>query len=174
MGSKGWTIATAIAAIIAFAPWAIYLAGLGKLTDVLTHRSFTGALKQVIVMLEWYTVSAQFINLVLIIIACLARSLRRTHSMFVMFLAVNSALIIVRATERISQINLIDDGQDAATVLGVPGTTLAGKPLQYLRAEACGQVASATFNFLLAILIGFAGTVPEEQGQLSYQPPVTV
>ncbi|KXZ51927.1 hypothetical protein GPECTOR_11g53 [Gonium pectorale] len=168
MGAKGWTIATAVVAVIGFAPWAIYLAGLGKLTEVLSDKSVSQALKQTIIMLEWYTVAAQFVNLILVVILCIARKLNRSHSVLIMFIAVNTALIIVRATDRIAQINLIDDGHLPGAALGVPGT-LTGKPLSYLRAEACGQVASATWNFLLAIMIGIAGTALEEAP--AYQQP---
>ncbi|EFJ53074.1 hypothetical protein VOLCADRAFT_102697 [Volvox carteri f. nagariensis] len=162
--AKYWIIATAVAAVLSFVPWAIYLAGLGKLTQAISNSSVSEALKQTVFMLEWYTVSAQFINLVLILIACIVRGLQRTHSMFIMFLAVNSALLIVRATSRIVDINLIDeDPENAALYLDVPN--VRGDPLKYLRAEACGQVASATMNFLLAILVGLAGTAQAESAE---------
>ncbi|PNH02313.1 hypothetical protein TSOC_011722, partial [Tetrabaena socialis] len=81
----------------------------------------------------------------------------------VMFLAVNTGLIILRATERIWQITAIHDGVIPAAALGV---VVVGDPLTYLRAEAAGQVATATCNFILAILIGMAGTV---QGDSYYR-----
>ncbi|GIL71652.1 hypothetical protein Vretimale_896 [Volvox reticuliferus] len=162
MSAKAWTITTAIVALLSFAPWAIYLAGLGKLTQAL-DSSLSDYVKQTIFMLEWYTVCAQFLNLLLIIIACILKGLRRTHSMFIMFLAVNSTLLIVRATERIVDINAMDDNPgDAAEILGVPH--IRGDPMKYLQAEACGQVASATMNFFLAILIGMAGTAEVKDG----------
>ncbi|GLC34121.1 hypothetical protein PLESTB_000839600 [Pleodorina starrii] len=157
MSAKGWTVAVAIVAVLSFLPWGIYLAGLGKLTQSITDSSLKEALKQTIIMLEWYTVCAQFVNLVLILIACILQALRRTHSMFIMFLAVNSALLIMRATDRIVAINYIDDNAyTAEEIFGV--LHIKGDPLKYLRAEACGQVASATMNFFLAILLGLAGT----------------
>ncbi|GLI59269.1 hypothetical protein VaNZ11_001118, partial [Volvox africanus] len=164
MSAKAWTIATAIVAVLSLVPWAIYLAGLGKLTQAL-DSSVSDYLKQTIFMLEWYTVCAQFINLLLIVIACIVKGLRRTHSMFIMFLAVNSTLLIVRATERVVDINAIhDDPLNAAKTLGVPH--IRGNPMKYLQAEACGQIASATVNFFLAILIGIAGTTEVEEAYL--------
>ncbi|GIL46397.1 hypothetical protein Vafri_3398 [Volvox africanus] len=161
MSAKAWTITTAIVALLSFLPWGIYLAGLGKLTQAL-DSSLSEYVRQTIFMLEWYTVCAQFINLLLIIVACIVKGLRRTHSMFIMFLAVNSTLLIVRATQRIVNINEIDDKPgEAARILGVPH--IRGDPMKYLQAEACGQIASATMNFFLAILIGMAGTAEVEE-----------
>lgn len=88
-----------------------------------------------------------------------------------MFLSVNTALIIVRATDRIIAINAIKDNpQDAALFLGV---SVAGDPLKYLQAEACGQVASATVNFFLAILVGLAGTSEVHYGNELHALPKT-
>ncbi|GFR42601.1 hypothetical protein Agub_g3532 [Astrephomene gubernaculifera] len=175
---KGLNISTGILAILSLAPWAVYLGGLGKLTNELTGFHFSQASKQVIIMLEWYVLGAQLINLLIIAITAFSGRLHRVHSLLNMFLAVNTALLILRATERITQINIIqDDASSSGILLGlptnftdssdstdifdsikIPGSSGPWDPLPFLRALACGQVASATMNFFLAILLSLAGT----------------
>ncbi|EFJ52713.1 hypothetical protein VOLCADRAFT_102698 [Volvox carteri f. nagariensis] len=171
--AKGLNIPTAMMALLGIAPWAVYLGGLAKLTDVLTDFDFRQVTKQYVIMLEWYIVSSQLINLIIIVILGFANGLHRAHSFLNMFLAVASTLMILQATLRVQEINAVRDG------IVLPGdavvTRLLGmkdSPLPYLRAMATGQIATATWNFFLAILISFAGTEaavrsksPDAQGQ---------
>ncbi|GLI59270.1 hypothetical protein VaNZ11_001119 [Volvox africanus] len=166
--SKGINIAVILAAVAGIAPWAVYLGGLAKMTDILTDFHWSQAMKQVTIMLEWYIVSSQLVNLVIIIIVGLANGLRRAHSLLNMFLAVASALLILKATVRVQEINALRDDYD-----NIPLTELGGNPLPYLRAMAAGQIATATWNFFLAILIGFAGTVAPKRPEGQPQPAMT-
>ncbi|GIL46398.1 hypothetical protein Vafri_3396 [Volvox africanus] len=170
--SKGLKIAVILAAVAGIAPWAVYLGGLAKLTDVLTDFRWSQAMKQVHIMLEWYIVSSQLVNLLIIIIVGFANGLRRAHSLLNMFLAVASALLILQATVRIQEINAVRDASpndDNSSALIKRG----GNPLPYLRAMAAGQIATATWNFFLAILIGFAGTVAPKRPEGQPQPAMT-
>ncbi|KXZ51928.1 hypothetical protein GPECTOR_11g54 [Gonium pectorale] len=168
--SKAWSTTTAIAAVMGIAPWAVFLGGLAKLTDVLTDFNLSQALKQTVIMLEWYILSAQLAVLLLAVIIAAGNGLRRAHTLLNMFLAVNTALLILRATVRLWQINRYQDGEEVGPLLGV--ANISGNPLPYLRALAAGLVSTATWNFVLAIVVGLAGTtaLPEHVKASHYKP----
>ncbi|GIL71654.1 hypothetical protein Vretimale_899 [Volvox reticuliferus] len=168
---KGLNIAVIVAAVAGIAPWAVYLGGLAKLTDVLTDFRWSQAMKQVSIMLEWYIVSSQLVNLIIIIIAGVANGLRRAHSLLNMFLAVASALLILQATIRVQEINAVDENVPIDDVI-IKLIQRGGNPLPYLRAMAAGQIATATWNFFLAILISFAGTVQPKRADGQAQPAI--
>ncbi|PNH11419.1 hypothetical protein TSOC_001810 [Tetrabaena socialis] len=161
MSKWGQSKTTGFVALACIVPWAVFLGGLAKLTDETVGHNFSEALKQVLLMLEWYIIAAQFFCVLAILITSFGRGLHRAHSLLNMFLAVNSILLISRATVRINQINRISDGEPASILLNIPD--LEGNGLPFLRAIAAGQVATATCNFFLAILIGVAGTHPAEE-----------
>ncbi|GLC34120.1 hypothetical protein PLESTB_000839500 [Pleodorina starrii] len=157
--AKGSTMAAAVLALLGIAPWAVYVGGLAKMTDVLTGFHWDRALEQIEIMLEWYIVSAQFVNLIIIAVVGFAGGLHRAHSLLNMFLAVNATLLILRATERVQQITSVADGQPLFADTTIKAlVALDGNPLPYLRAIAAGQIASATWNFFLAIAVGYGGT----------------
>ena len=90
--------------------------------------------------------------------------------MFIMFLAVNTTLLITRATDRLWQITMLDDGSMTSSEMFGLAYDL-DNPQRYLRAEACGQIASATMNFVLAILLGMAGTAESDYADADTQRP---
>ncbi|KAG2437807.1 hypothetical protein HXX76_005427 [Chlamydomonas incerta] len=102
------SITCGVLAVVGIAPWVIYLGALAKITDVVTNGKWNQAQEQTVIMLEWYTVAAQFVNLtVLIICSFVPHAMKRTHSMFSNWFAVNTALIIYRTTLRIVDLNAI-------------------------------------------------------------------
>lgn len=138
--------------------------GLAKLTDVVTNGNLSQAYEQTIIMLEWYTVAAQFANIIFLIIACaVPRGLARSHTFLNGFFMCNAALIIYRATVRITQINAISDGVQPSLALkeGIFPYPFTGNPQPYLKAEVAGQITSAAWNFFLVILISVAATGPD-------------
>lgn len=157
-------LVTLLVGVLAFAPWAVYLGGLAKLTDVVTNGNLSQAYEQTIIMLEWYTVAAQFANIIFLIIACaVPRGLARSHTFLNGFFMCNAALIIYRATVRITQINAISDGVQPSLALkeGIFPYPFTGNPQPYLKAEVAGQITSAAWNFFLVILISVAATGPD-------------
>lgn len=154
--SKALNICLGVLAVLAFAPWAVYLAGIAKLTDVFNDRSGDFWTRQLEYMLEWYEIWAELALIIIILVASLAGWARRTGGFLQMMLAVNTALIIYSATLRIIQVNRIDDGTSIFTPAG--GLTFGKTDLDYLRAIAAGQVATAAWNFVLAILLSLAAS----------------
>ncbi|KAG2449761.1 hypothetical protein HYH02_005286 [Chlamydomonas schloesseri] len=145
---KGLSYTTAVIAILGVAPWGIFLGGVAKATTELDGK----IIKQAEVMLEWYVVAAQIVYLVAIAILGFAGQLRRCDTFLNNFLAVNSFLLIYRATIRINQAQaLVDDDVYVSDWLKLP----------YVRAIAAGQVSSAAWNFLLAVFLAISGSTPE-------------
>ncbi len=115
------------------------------------------------VQLEWYTVAAQFANIIFLIIACaVPRGLARSHTFLNGFFMCNAALIIFRATKRITQINAISDGVPPSQALSEGfAYPFTGNPQPYLKAEVAGQIMTAAWNFFLVILISISATGPD-------------
>ncbi|PNW70529.1 hypothetical protein CHLRE_17g723750v5 [Chlamydomonas reinhardtii] len=111
-------ITTGVLAIVGVAPWLIYLGALAKITDVVTNGQWSQAQEQTVIMLEWYTVAAQFVNLVILAVCSFVpHAMKRTHSMFSNWFAVNTALIIYRTTLRIVDLNQIQDGANPGNII---------------------------------------------------------
>ncbi|KAG2437806.1 hypothetical protein HXX76_005426 [Chlamydomonas incerta] len=145
---KGLSYTTAVLAILGLAPMAVFLGGVAKATTELDGK----IIKQAEVMLEWYIVAGQIVYMIAIAVVGFASQLRRCDSLFGNFLAVNTFLLIYRATIRINQAQaLVDDGVYVSEWLKLP----------YVRAIAAGQVSCAAWNFLLVIFLGVAGSTPE-------------
>ncbi|PNW70530.1 hypothetical protein CHLRE_17g723800v5 [Chlamydomonas reinhardtii] len=148
MQYKGLSYTTAVIAILGVAPWGVFLGGVAKATTELDGK----LIKQAEVMLEWYIVAAQIVYMVAIAAVGFAGQLRRCDSLFNNFLAVNTFLLIYRATIRINQAqSLKDDNIYVSDWLHLP----------YVRALAAGQVSCAAWNLFLAIFLGLAGSTPE-------------
>ncbi len=114
--------------------------------------------------LNWYILSAQFWIILFGIVMALANGLRRMHSCMMGFIVCNNFLLIVQVTTLINIIDILRQGQkegtfDATAVLGFPLPD-GFDPIPYMRAQACGMVVSAAFNFLILILVGLGGTSP--------------
>lgn len=130
----------------------------------LSHSGPSAFLVPLTAQLEWYTVAAQFANIIFLIIACaVPRGLARSHTFLNGFFMCNAALIIYRATVRITQINAISDGVQPSLALkeGIFPYPFTGNPQPYLKAEVAGQITSAAWNFFLVILISVAATGPD-------------
>ncbi|KAG2490556.1 hypothetical protein HYH03_010950 [Edaphochlamys debaryana] len=144
---RAWGVVAAVMALLTIAPWFIYLGGLAKLTDRVLDWDWAKAYRSQVFMLEWYTVSAEFVIVIIAVVVALSNQLHRTHYLLQAWLATNTALIIIRATQRIIEIQAKESTAD-------------DNELKYLRALAAGQVSTAGWNCVCMIFFSIAGTSP--------------
>lgn len=82
------------------------------------------------------------------------------HSAMMGFIVCNNFLLIVQVTAVINRIDTLKDGQFNAKDVFDIAFPDGFDPIPYMRAQACGMVASAAFNFFILILLGLGGTSP--------------
>ncbi|KAG2490555.1 hypothetical protein HYH03_010949 [Edaphochlamys debaryana] len=164
--ARVWGTVTGIVAVFTIAPWAVYLGGLAKFTSEINGGDYSEAMKNRFIMLDWYVLAAQLFYLLVLITCAFAKWLRRTASMHNMWLAVNSALLVYISTQRLTQIDAVNDDMSLADIAAAIGLDVVplNNPLPYLRAEVAGTIMCATMNFFLTILISIGGTAEPEEG----------